>query len=149
MIGIAMDEIGTLKLPVHLALIEGARTTYLLTKNTVVGLGQFLWNLVQFKSDFSQVTGPVGIAGIVGDATNLGFVYLISLVAIISINLAIINLLPIPALDGGRLLFVLVEAITQRSISPVFLRRANLVSFGFLILLTLLITGHDIFKLLI
>lgn len=148
MIGIAMDEIGILKLPVHLALIEGARTTYLLTKNTVVGLGDFLYGIVVFKSDFSQVTGPVGIAGIVGDASTLGFVYLLSLVAIISINLAIINLLPIPALDGGRLLFVLIEVIIRRPISPTFVRRASMFSFAFLIVLTILITGHDIFRLL-
>lgn len=148
MIGIAMDEIGILKLPLHLALIEGARTTYLLTENTVIGTGQFLYGILVFQSDFSQVAGPVGIAGIVGDATSLGFVYLLSLVAVISINLAIINLLPIPALDGGRLLFVLIEVIRRRPISPTFVRTASIISFGFLILLTVLITGHDIFRLL-
>ena len=147
-IGIAMDEIGTLKLPVHLAIVEGARTTYLLTESTIIGLGQFLLSAVQFESDFSEVAGPVGIASIVSEANDLGFTYLISLVAVISINLAIINLLPIPALDGGRLLFVLIEAITRRRIPIVFIQRANVISFGFLILLTLLITGHDIFKLL-
>lgn len=147
-IGIAMDSVGTLKLPVHLALVEGARTTYLLTKNTAVGLAGFLYNSIKLKSDFSQVTGPVGIVGIVGDATTLGFVYLLSLVAVISINLAVINLVPIPALDGGRLLFVFIEAVTRKKISPSFVRKANIISFIFLVALTFVITGHDIFKLL-
>lgn len=146
-IGIGMDSLGILKLPIHLAIIEGFRTTYLLTKNTAIGLGVFVFDAFRFKSDFSQVTGPVGIANIVGDASSLGFVYLISLVAIISINLAVINLIPIPALDGGRLLFVLIESVISRNISTTFIRRASIVSFIFLIILTIVVTTHDILNL--
>ena len=147
-IGIAMDEIGTLKLPVYLALIEGARTTLLFTKNTISGLLGFFWDIVRFKSDFSEVSGPIGIASVVGQAKSLGFVYLLSLVALISINLAVINLLPFPALDGGRLLFVLIEAITRRPIPKKFVGIANTAGFAVLIILMLVVTGHDIFKLL-
>ncbi len=147
-IGIAMDNIGTLKLPIHLALIQGALTTYLLTKSTVVGLGGFLWQIITFKSDFSQVSGPIGIVGVVSDAQTLGFVYLLSIIALISINLAVINILPFPALDGGRLLFIIIEFIIQKPISPSFVKRANLIGFSFLIILMLVVTGHDILKLL-
>ena len=146
-IGIAMDSIGTLKLPVHLGLIEGARTTGLLIKGVTVGLADFFWKIFTFKSDFSQVSGPIGIASAVGDAQSLGFVYLLSLVALISINLAVINLLPFPALDGGRLLFVVIEAIIRQPISPTFVRRANVTGFSLLILLMLIVTAHDIFNL--
>lgn len=148
MIGVAMDEIGTLKLPVHLALLEGARTTWLLIKQTALGLGKFIWDSVRLKSDLSQVSGPIGIAGVVGEASSLGFVYLLSLIALISINLAIINLLPFPALDGGRLLFVFIEAITRREIPKAFVRWANFLGFAFLVILMVVVTGHDIFKLL-
>lgn len=146
-IGIAMDTIGILKLPVHTALIEGARTTVLLTQSVVVGLGNFLWGIITFKSDFSQVTGPVGIAGTVGEAQSLGFVYLLSLIALISINLAVINLIPFPALDGGRLLFVLIESIIRRPIPTGFVRWTNALGFLFLLTLMGIVTIKDIFKL--
>ena len=107
-----------------------------------------MWNVVKFKSDFSQISGPVGIVSVVSQANALGFIYLLSLMAIISINLAIINLLPFPALDGGRLLFVVIEAIIRRPISPKFVRMTNTVGFALLIVLMIIVTGHDIFKLL-
>lgn len=146
-IGIAMDEIGTLKLPVHLAIVEGAKTTYELTISTARGLLSFLGNAVLFKSDFSQVSGPIGIAGVVGDATRLGFTYIVSITALISINLAIINLLPFPALDGGRLFFILIEVVRRKPISPKFVRSANFFGFAILILLMVVVSAHDILKL--
>src|SRR3989344_4099626 len=148
MIGVALQNIGTLELPVHLALIEGLRTTALLTKETTIGLAKFLSSVVTLKSDFSQVSGPVGIAGVVGQAQTLGFVHLLSLIALISINLPVINLIPFPALDGGRLLFVGIEAIIRRPIPAKIVRYTNAI--GFLLLLTLMVvvTTNDIFKLL-
>lgn len=146
-IGIAMENIGMLKLPLFEALLEGAKSTYYLTLATVEGLAGFFWDTLRLQSDFSQVTGPIGIAGVVGEASALGFTYLLSLTALISINLAIINLLPFPALDGGRLLFVIIEAITRRPINPNFVRWANTAGFALLILLMIIVTGHDIVKL--
>ena len=147
-IGVAMDEIGILQLPVHLALFEGARTTIAIVKETAVGLGEFFWHIVTFRADFSQVAGPVGIAGSVSQARTLGFVYILSLVALISINLAVINLVPFPALDGGRLLFVIIEAIIRRPLSPSFVRWANSIGFALLLALMLIVTGHDILRIL-
>ena len=66
--------------------------------------------------------------------------------AIISINLALINLIPIPALDGGRLLFVLIEGVLRRPISPTVTRSLNSASFALLILLMLAVTAHDIYR---
>lgn len=147
-IGISMDQIGVLKLPPHLALLEGARTTGLMTKETAKGLAVFLWDTVRLDSDLSQVTGPVGIAGVVGEAKTLGFVYLLSITALISINLAIINLIPFPALDGGRLFFILIEVITRRKIPDSFVRSINLIGFALLLILMLIVTGNDILKIL-
>jgi regulator of sigma E protease len=68
--------------------------------------------------------------------------------AIISINLALINLIPVPALDGGRLLFVIIESITRRRIKPAVSHAVNAVGFVALILLMLVVTAHDIFKII-
>lgn len=146
-IGISMGWIGTLKLSPISSLSEGAKSTWYLLKATTIGLSNFLWQTITFRSDFSQVTGPIGIARVVKDASDLGFRYLLNITAIISINLAVINLIPFPALDGGRLLFVLIEAIIRRPINPSVVKWSNLVGFAFLMLLMLVVTSHDILKL--
>ncbi len=146
-VGISMDIIGTLSLPIHKALWEGAQTTGNLAVMTAAGLGTFIYDAFRGSSDFSQVTGPVGIVGLVGDASRLGFVYLISFTAFISINLAVINLVPFPALDGGRLLFVIIESIKRSPISPKITNIANAAGFILLIGLMVLVTVHDVFKL--
>lgn len=147
-IGIAMDTIGTLKLPVHRAIWEGLKLTTDLTISTAVGFYKLISQAVMGKGDMSAVTGPIGIVGVVGDAAKFGFVYLLSFTALISINLAVINLLPFPALDGGRILFLLIEKIKGSRIKPKISNTINMVGFGLLILLMVVITYHDITKLL-
>jgi len=147
-IGISMDIVGILKLPLHLALWEGARTTYAITKATTIGLGMFVYQAFMGNSDLSQITGPVGIVGIVGDITQLGFIYLVSFTALISINLAVINLIPFPALDGGRILFVIIEAIKGSRINPKVANTLNSIGFALLIVLMIVVTYNDIFNLI-
>ena len=89
----------------------------------------------------------MGIVGLVGDVSKLGFVYLVSFTAVISVNLAIINLLPFPALDGGRLLFLGIEALIRRPISYKITNRLNQIGFALLILLMIVVTFRDITKL--
>ena len=105
-------------------------------------------DIVQLDADLSQVAGPVGIVGLVGDAAQFGFTSLLMFTAIISLNLAVINLLPFPALDGGRLLFVGVEALIRRPIDPAWVLRLNTLGFILLILLMLAVTYSDIAKLI-
>lgn len=145
-IGISMDMIGVLKQPVHKALISGFLLTVELTKSTAVGLFNLIVNAFRGTADISSLSGPVGIVGIVGDAVSFGFVYLLSLTAVISINLVIINLIPFPALDGGRLLFLLIEKIRGKRINPKITNMVNIVGFGFLMILMVVITYHDIAK---
>jgi regulator of sigma E protease len=145
-LGVGLDTIGTLRLPIHQALCQGALLTWDLTKSIAVGLTTFLKNIFVAKADLAQVTGPIGIIGLVGDAAHLGFIYLLSFTAFISINLAVINLLPFPALDGGRILFVIIEAIKRSPINPKVANTLNTIGFGLLILLMLVITFHDVFK---
>jgi regulator of sigma E protease len=146
-IGISMDQIGTAKLPVFSALWQGMRLNWLMTKGTVLGLYTLISEGIHGKGSFDSVTGPVGMVGIVGDAYKFGFVYLMSFAALISINLAIINLLPFPALDGGRLLFLLIEKIKGSRINPKIANTMNAIGFYLLILLMLVITYHDVVKL--
>ncbi len=143
-VGISMEIVGTAKLPPHLALYHGGKITWSLTVATAGALGDFLSQAVLGRADLDSVTGPVGLVGIVGEVAELGFGYLISFTALISINLAIINLLPFPALDGGRLLFVGLEAIFRRPIPPKIFNALNAAGFALLILLMILITVRDV-----
>lgn len=146
-IGVGLDMVGIARLPAHQALWEGAKTTVFMTGAVAVGLWNFIADAVTGTADLSQVAGPVGIATLVGDASRLGFVYLLSFTAIISIHLAIINLVPFPALDGGRLLFVIIEKIKGSPIKPKIANALNVVGFSLLILLMIVITVSDIWKL--
>ena len=147
-IGISMDQIGTVRLGPISALSEGFRLTLSVTKGTFVGLYNLVKDSVRGEGSLDSVTGPVGMVGIVDDAYKFGIVYLLSFAALISINLAIINLLPFPALDGGRLFFLLIEKIKGSPINSKIANNANMIGFALLLLLMLVVTFHDIVKLI-
>ena len=146
-IGVGLDLIGTVKLPFFRALWESAKTTGVLLVEITKGLGKFFYKVFIFQADFSEVAGPIGIAGLVGVAASLGFANLLGFVAFISLNLAVINLLPFPALDGGRLLFVAIETIRRRPLNPKIVNYLNGIGFVLLLLLMLVITYKDVIKL--
>jgi len=145
-LSLAMSE--TVKTPIHVALWESAKITVETLVAITVGITSLLVESVQLKADLSSVAGPIGIVGLVGDAAAFGVVSLIMFTAFISLNLAVINMLPFPALDGGRLLFVAVESVIRRPINPIWMGRVNLIGFGFLLLLMLAVTYSDIVKLI-
>lgn len=147
-VGIAMDMIGVVRLPWYSALIEGGKMTLKYTGETFKGLYTLLHDAILGKADMSAVSGPVGIVSMVGNANHLGFVYLLGLTALISINLAVVNVLPIPALDGGRLFFLLIEVIKRSPIKPKIANTAHAIGFAALILLIIVITFHDVLKLI-
>lgn len=147
-IGVSAGMSGVLRLPVHKAVWQGAETTIHMLKETVFGLGHLIGNIF-VKSEtslLSQVSGPVGIAGIVKDALTSGFTSLLMLIGIISINLAVLNLLPFPALDGGRLLILLIEKIRNKAINPKVVMWINAAGFIILVALMIIITVSDIIK---
>jgi regulator of sigma E protease len=143
-IGISMDEIGFLRFPAHEAVWQGALMTYEYIGQIAVGLGTLVHQAIIGRADFSQVSGPVGIVGIVDDVAALGPLYILRFAAIISINLGILNLLPFPALDGGRLFFLLIEAIRRKPLPPRFVIMSNTVGFVLLIILMVAVTWKDI-----
>jgi len=146
-LGVEVATIGVVPLGFGAAIVEGASLTWGATKLTAIGLWHFLYGVFTLSADLSQVAGPIGIAGVVGSASSQGLGDLLSIMAIISINLAIINLIPVPALDGGRLLFVIIESVIRRPIKPRIAQTVNAIGFAFLVLLMVVVTAHDIFKL--
>lgn len=96
-----------------------------------------------------DVAGPVGIVHTIGEVAQVGFVNLLLLTGLISINLGIINLLPIPALDGGRLLFLLIEAVRGRPVEPEKEGLIHFIGFALLITLILLVTYQDILRFIV
>lgn len=147
LLGVSMDQIGIAKMPIHTAFIEGVGMTYFVTKGTIIGLYGLIADGIRGNGSLDGVAGPVGMVGIVGDAYKFGFAYLLSFAALISVNLAIINLVPFPALDGGRLFFLLIETVKGSRINPKIANTANIIGFAILILLMLFVTYHDVVKL--
>jgi len=136
-----------ISLPWYRAIYEGAVSVFTLAWLILTAVGNLLWHLVTQGKTAGEITGPVGIFQITGQAAQMGFIYLLNLTALLSINLAIINILPFPALDGGRLLFLLIEKIKGSPVSQKIERTIHSAGFVFLIILMLLITVRDVMKL--
>ncbi len=143
-LGISMDMLATVKASFFDAFYYGARQTYHLTVNVAVGLYEFLKSAVMGQASLQQVSGPVGIAGAVGDSAKVGLASLFVIAAVISANLAVINLAPFPALDGGRIVVVIIEAIIRRELNPKVIQWVNGIGFLLLIALMLIITVKDV-----
>lgn len=136
-------------------LTAGLQHSYNLTAYNAHVIGSLIARSFEKKSvgPVSQVvSGPVGIFGYVDQILkNSGkqlVVNVLNLLGVLSLSLAFINILPFPALDGGRAAVVLYESITRKSINPDFERRMNMIGFGALLTLIVLITVNDIIKLL-
>jgi regulator of sigma E protease len=144
-IGIDMEDAATLQLPPWSAVWEGAKFTIYIVEATAQGVWGLIAGLFQGNhAVLSEVSGPVGIASLVGSAARVGIVSLLMLVSVISVNLGVLNLVPFPALDGGRILFVAIEAVIRRPIKPSVTNMVNTIGFGLLILLMIAVTYHDI-----
>jgi len=147
-IGISMASVGTLRYPILRAVIEGTKETFSNLYNVAVGIGGFIYDALRFQADFSTVAGPVGIVSLVGVAASSGITSLLLFTALISLHLAVINFIPFPALDGGRLLFLGIEAVKGSRIKPVVAQWANMIGFALLILLMVAVTYNDILRLI-
>ncbi|MEK7636378.1 MAG: site-2 protease family protein [Patescibacteria group bacterium] len=143
-LGIALEYIALKKTPFYLAPWEGLKSTYYATRATIEGLAFTIKNLVFEGRVPKEVSGPVGIFVLARDITELGKSYIFQFIAILSINLAVLNFLPIPALDGGRVLFMIIEKIRRRAISPTRESIIHAVGFVVLILLMILVTVRDV-----
>jgi regulator of sigma E protease len=112
---------------------------------TFAGLYQLVVGLFTSGGSALQgVAGPVGIVFLASQVTSLGAVYLLQLLALISINLAVLNLLPFPALDGGRALFIIIEKLKGSPVPRAVENWVNGLGFAALIILMLFVTAHDL-----
>jgi len=122
-----------------------------LVKGLLASLGvaaAVLAGLYQVVFTPESLIGPVGIFDIAITTSQLGLIHFFQFLALISLNLVVLNILPIPALDGGRLLFIILEKLRGRKFTPSFEMRANAVGLSFLIMLIVLVTIKDMVSLL-
>ncbi len=143
-LGIAISQTVYKKVPWYKAPIEGTKSAFALSRDFYKELGRALYRIAQFENPRVVVTGPVGIAQITSQAAQSGIATLALFLALFSLNLFLINLLPFPALDGGQLVFVAIEAIRKKPISAHIKQRVNTIGFAILISLMILITIKDV-----
>ena len=121
---------------------EGLKQTWEVTALT----GQVFWKLVTGVVPMSSLGGPIMIAELVGKQSEQGLAHLATLTAMISVNLAILNLLPIPVLDGGHVLFFFLETIFRRPVPEKVRAATTKVGFAMLVALMVLATANDIIR---
>jgi len=138
--GIVLADVGKLSYPWYLAPWAGAQATVLQLGGIVSGL----YHLIASGVGFDSLGGPVKIAQLTGQVADLGILYLLQFAAFLSLNLAILNVLPFPALDGGRVLFLFIEKIRGKRNNQKIEQWANTAGFALLLLLMLAVTVKDI-----
>jgi regulator of sigma E protease len=143
--GISMDMIGDVKIGFFKSFYYAGIQTYNLVDNISFGLGKFIGSIFAGKGSLNEVTGPVGIANVVGNSAKTGIPDLLMIIAVISANLAVINMVPFPALDGGRVVVVIIEAIIRRPINSKIIGWVNGIGFMVLIGLMIVVTFKDVF----
>jgi regulator of sigma E protease len=139
-------EIKDEQYPFHVSLYRAFGETYKLSRLTVVMFGNFVSNLVQNGEVPATVAGPVGIAQMTHGFVQEGFVSILRFVAILSLSLAVINILPFPALDGGRLVFVLVELLAGRRVPQKWESYIHAFGYIFILMLIIAVTYSDILR---
>jgi len=121
--------------------------SFAITHKIVTELGNAAFNFFTFQKTNVDVAGPIGIAQYTGQAIRFGNNAVLELMALLSLNLAVINILPLPALDGGRLMFVVYEWVTKRRVNKNIERYVNMIGMASLLLLAAAITISDVLKL--
>ncbi len=143
-IGISLGDVGKITYPWWYAPIVGVASAWRITVLTVQSFGQLIFH----GKGLESLGGPVKIAAMTGQVTKLGIEYLIQFAAFLSINLAVLNIVPFPALDGGRILFLFIEKIRGKKNNPSIEQWANVIGFALLILLIVWITVRDVVSLI-
>lgn len=127
------------------AIANGPSATWNMAKSMYSGL----YSLITGKVSAKELSGPVGIVYLINKGISRGFATVLYLTSLISLNLAIINMLPLPALDGGRLLMVIIRRLTGKAISSKVEGVIHAVGLGLLLLLTIYVTWNDIVRFIV
>lgn len=147
-VGLALLDVGTARVPWSQAPMEGVRTTGRTLWLTLSGIAHTFRDAIVTRQAPEGLAGPVGIASITGTVARRGVIPLLELTGILSVNLALVNALPIPALDGGRLLFLLLDALGIRWLRGRPERLAHTIGFIVLLALLALVTVGDVQRLI-
>lgn len=145
-LGIAVTSFAEKKYPWYTAPFFGLVESVRITAFIVNELAKIIVKLITFQKISVEVAGPVGIFQLTSKVAKYGTNAILQLLGLLSFNLAIINILPFPALDGGRLSFIIYEWVTKKKIRPIVEQRLNLAGFIILISLIILVTINDIIK---
>jgi len=145
-IGVALVETGIVRYPWYRAVWQGAKTTFELIGLIFTAFYELFKSLIMGKGVTAEVAGPVGIASLTGQAARMGFIYLLQFAALLSLNLAIINFLPFPALDGGRVLFLIIEKIKGSPVKREAETVIHNIGFTLLMVLVTIVTFRDVLK---
>lgn len=143
LVGVGLALYGKLKFAPHHALVQGTQTAYAQLSAIVKGL----YHLFSTGDGVKDLGGPVKIAQLTGQVADLGIIPLLQFAAFLSLNLAVLNSLPFPALDGGRMLFLIIETIRGKRNNSKIEQYANAIGFIVLLLLMAVITVRDISQL--
>ncbi|MEX1052471.1 MAG: M50 family metallopeptidase [Patescibacteria group bacterium] len=145
-LGISISASETKKYSILEAPLIGINLTISYLGAILIGFGQLFKSLLTFQKPAFDVAGPVGIAQFTGQALQFGYLALVEFAAVLSLNLAVLNIIPFPALDGGRLSFVIYEWITNKRINKNFERSTNAIGMLILLSLIVIITVNDIIR---
>lgn len=145
--GIGMVKTGIISYPWYIAPIKGFETTFIALWGIISAFFFVIKGLVISGKVGMDVAGPIGIAVLTSQALKLGFIYILQLTAFLSLNLALINIIPFPALDGGRLLFLAIEKIRGKRVPSSVEKLVHGIGFALLILLIVVVTFRDVRKL--
>lgn len=147
-LGLMLADAGVIRYPWYIAFYKGFVSAAFGLVNVFIAFFLLIKNLILGKGLLFDVSGPVGIAVLVGQSARLGISYLINVTAMISLSLAAINILPFPALDGGRILFILIAKIIRRPVPVKYEQIAHTIGFILLMILIVAVTGRDIWGLI-
>ncbi len=136
------------KVSVFAAPVRGFEESISVLDSMVSGVSWMLRQLIFSGRVPKEVAGPVGVYDMTAQATMLGFRYLLQFLAFLSLNLALLNIFPLPALDGGQLVFVAIESIRGKRVRSDFKQLVNAVGMALLALLAILVTIQDVRRLL-
>jgi regulator of sigma E protease len=140
LLGVAPDITALKPIPIAQAIPEAISQTYRMTRANVDAILQMARGYISPR----QIGGPIAIANVAGDVASMGPIEFIALLALLSINLGFINLLPVPMLDGGHLFFYIIEMVRRRPVSVATLDWAFRGGLALVLALLLFATGNDL-----
>jgi regulator of sigma E protease len=146
-LGVALLRVALKSYPWWQAGWRGILATLNMTWSIILGYWQAISNVFNGVPSGVEMTGPVGIVSLFSQVSQLGINYFLQFVGMIAVYVAIFNILPIPSVDGGKFLFLIIEAVKRKPVSQKTEQKVTTVCFGLLLLLMAFVTIKDVIKL--